>query len=870
MQHNEDGDRYELIEGETSSTLSLINVQESGEYKCEAWDKNGDFAEADISIWVNSGLELEYDSSMIFAMPGEEVTVSVEAVSGVTSPDQITYQWYWENRQGEKTILTGETFNTLTFTAECTGSYYCEVNDSYMTKTAYFDVEIDSGLYVADTEIHREVKPGESITVQVDAIVSIGGLSYVWSKYNSETDSYEELEETGSSLTVIGGEVNDELTCQVQDDYGNTQTVFISLLVIGETAPDFESAVELNQGDKKPASIAEEEGRMYFKIVPESSGEYSFSSKGYFDTFARLYDENQNQLAENDDGGSENNFMITYNLEAGQTYYLEVSFYSENKTGSFYVVMEKEGECTHQWEYINVVPATCTTSGTRTPVCTQCGLTLESEVYQTALGHSAGSWEVSSPATCTAAGEKVSSCTRCGAVVEKEAIGALGHSAGSWKVTRAATCTAAGEKVSSCTRCGAVVEKEAIGALGHSAGSWKVTRAATCTAAGEKVSSCTRCGAVVKKEAVPATGHKLGGWTVKSKATVFAKESQSRRCSACGYTENRTVGSKLKPTIKVSASTIVLKVKQSTTKLKVSGLAAGDSVKSWKSSNTKIVTVSSKGKLTAKSKTGKATITITLASGLKKKVTVKVQKGTVTTTKISGLKKKITLAKGKKQTLKPVITPITSQQKVKYSSSNKSIVSVSSKGVLTAKKSGTARITVASGSKKVTITVVVPKTKTTAIKGVPSSVTIKKGKTYRLKAKRVPSNSEEKLTYKTSNKKIATVSSKGVITAKKVGTAKITVTSGKKKVTVKVVVPKTKTKTIKGVPSSLTMRKGKTYTLKAKRSPSGSDEKLTYKSSNKSIVTVSSSGKLRAKKKGTATITVTSGTVSVKCKVKVK
>ena len=153
---------------------------------------------------------------------------------------------------------------------------------------------------------------------------------------------------------------------------------------------------------------------------------------------------------------------------------------------------------------------------------------------------------------------------------------------------------------------------------------------------------------------------------------------------------------------------------------------------------------------------------------------------------------------------------------------------------------------------------------------MPSSVTIKKGKTYRLKAKRVPSNSEEKLTYKTSNKKIATVSSKGVITAKKVGTAKITVTSGKKKVTVKVVVPKTKTKTIKGVPSSLTMRKGKTYTLKAKRSPSGSDEKLTYKSSNKSIVTVSSSGKLRAKKKGTATITVTSGTVSVKCKVKVK
>ncbi len=112
-------------------------------------------------------------------------------------------------------------------------------------------------------------------------------------------------------------------------------------------------------------------------------GSTAFRRKAILIHLHGLYDENQNQLAENDDGGSENNFMITYNLEAGQTYYLEVSFYSENKTGSFYVVMEKEGECTHQWEYINVVPATCTTSGTRTPVCTQCGLTLESEVYQT-------------------------------------------------------------------------------------------------------------------------------------------------------------------------------------------------------------------------------------------------------------------------------------------------------------------------------------------------------------------------------------------------------------------------------------------------------------------------------------------------------
>ena len=75
--------------------------------------------------------------------------------------------------------------------------------------------------------------------------------------------------------------------------------------------------------------------------------------------------------------------------------------------------------------------------------------------------------------------------------------------------------------------------------------------------------------------------------------------------------------------------------------------------------------------LKAQNKTGKAKVTITLAGGAKKTVTVTVQKGTVKTTKISGLAKTITLKKGKKQTLKPVLTPITSQEKITYTTSNK-------------------------------------------------------------------------------------------------------------------------------------------------------------------------------------------------------
>ena len=190
--------------------------------------------------------------------------------------------------------------------------------------------------------------------------------------------------------------------------------------------------------------------------------------------------------------------------------------------------------------------------------------------------------------------------------------------------------------------------------------------------------------------------------------------------------------------------------------------------------------------LKAQNKTGKAKVTITLAGGAKKTVTVTVQKGTVKTTKISGLAKTITLKKGKKQTLKPVLTPITSQEKITYTTSNKKVATVDKKGKVKAVAAGIAKITVKSGSESIVYTITVPGT--TAIKGIKSSVSIKKGKSYTLKPKLSYTEKADKVTYKSSNKKIATVSKKGVIKGKKKGPATITIKSGKvtKKCKVKV------------------------------------------------------------------------------------
>ena len=179
-------------------------------------------------------------------------------------------------------------------------------------------------------------------------------------------------------------------------------------------------------------------------------------------------------------------------------------------------------------------------------------------------------------------------------------------------------------------------------------------------------------------------------------ATALAYGSQERTCTRCGKKETNQLA-KLRPTMSVNASSIVLRRGQSTTKLKVTGLAKGDRIASWTSSNKKIVNVNSSGKIKAAKKNGKATITITLRSGYKKKISVKVQKTAVKTTKIKGIQKKLTIRRKKSCTLMPEILPITSLEKVTFTSSNKKVATVTAKGKVTAKKKGTAVITVKAG-----------------------------------------------------------------------------------------------------------------------------------------------------------------------------
>lgn len=279
------------------------------------------------------------------------------------------------------------------------------------------------------------------------------------------------------------------------------------------------------------------------------------------------------------------------------------------------------------------------------------------------------------------------------------------------------------------------------------------------------------------KVVAKAHEHSYTTWKKVSSATVFAPEKQESTCDFCGEKTTKTVGKKLTPTVKLTATKLALKTKQSVT-VRATGLAKGDYVKSWTSSKKSVATVDKNGKITATSKEGTAVITVTLASGKTAKVTVTVKM--IRTTKLTKVPKTLSLTTGKKYTLKPVVTPSNSQEKVTYKSSNTKIATVSSTGVITAKKVGKVTITVQSGKQKATVTLTVKKAPALkAIKNVPTKKTITKGKTYTLKPQLYPSGAIAKITYTTSNKSIATVDSKGKITAKKKGTAVITVKAGK-------------------------------------------------------------------------------------------
>ncbi len=297
----------------------------------------------------------------------------------------------------------------------------------------------------------------------------------------------------------------------------------------------------------------------------------------------------------------------------------------------------------------------------------------------------------------------------------------------------------------------------------------------------------------------------------------------------------------------------------------------------FKSSNSSIIGIKRKAnnkiEVTAK-KTGTATITATV-NGTKVKTTCKitVKKPKVATKKVKISPSSTTIYIGYVKTLKATVSPSNATHKsISWSSSNTKIATVDSKGRVTPKKAGTVTITAKVKSTSVKATCKI-KVKNPTIKLNSKSKTLDVGDDMTLKATVTPSS--RKVSWSSSNTKIAAVDAKGKVTAKKAGSATITakIKDTKVKATCKVTVKNVAPKKVTLSDEKATLYVGQSKKLEATVTPANAtNKKLTWSSDNTSVATVSTAGNIIGRKAGTATITVkVSGTnLTDTCKVTVK
>ena len=172
---------------------------------------------------------------------------------------------------------------------------------------------------------------------------------------------------------------------------------------------------------------------------------------------------------------------------------------------------------------------TCTSEGTKTKTCTQCGATVTETIAK--LSHSYTTTVVAP--TCTTNGYTLHKCSVCGTSYKDNTTKATGHSYGNSVVTKQPTCTSEGTAIKTCTKCNATVT-EKLPAKGHTAVTDK-GYPATCTTAGKTDGShCSVCNTVIKAQTViNATGHKSSGWITDKAASIGVKGSMHKECTVC-------------------------------------------------------------------------------------------------------------------------------------------------------------------------------------------------------------------------------------------------------------------------------------------------------------------------------------------------
>ena len=417
--------------------------------------------------------------------------------------------------------------------------------------------------------------------------------------------------------------------------------------------------------------------------------------------------------------------------------------------------------CEHHWDQGEIITeATCTEEGEKKFTCSICGDEKTEKV--SATGHQHTEIRNKKEATCKETGYSGDTwCKDCGKkILSGQTIAKTeNHSWDAGKVTTKATCTEEGEKTFTCSICGDK-KTEKVSATGHRHTEIRNKKEATCKEEGYSGDTwCKDCGKkILSGQAIAKTeDHSWNQGEITKEPTCKEEGEKTFTCSICGNTKTEKVSTADHQHMEIR--------NQKNPTCKEAGYS-GDTY--CADCGVKI----SSGKTIAKTKNhswdgGVITTEPTCTERGEKTFTCTIC-GNTNTKKVN--------ATGHSYGAYKVVKEPTNKRKGLKSKT----CSVCGKIVYEAIPKTNFSPTDSSETNPDQNPQTSQKT-TRKIKLNRRKLTLKKGKSFRLKVTLTPADSQDKITYKTSNKKIATVSKTGKIKAKKKGKVKITVISGKKK-----------------------------------------------------------------------------------------
>ena len=417
--------------------------------------------------------------------------------------------------------------------------------------------------------------------------------------------------------------------------------------------------------------------------------------------------------------------------------------------------------CEHHWDQGEIITeATCTEEGEKKFTCSICGDEKTEKV--SATGHQHTEIRNKKEATCKETGYSGDTwCKDCGKkILSGQTIAKTeNHSWDAGKVTTKATCTEEGEKTFTCSICGDK-KTEKVSATGHQHTEIRNKKEATCKEEGYSGDTwCKDCGKkILSGQAIAKTeDHSWNQGEITKEPTCKEKGEKTFTCSICGNTKTEKVSTtdhqhmeirnQKNPTCKEAGYSGDTYCADCGVKI-----SSGKTIAKTKNHNWDGGVITTEPTCTER---GEKTFTCTIC-------------GNTDTKKVN--------ATGHSYGAYKVVKEPTNKRKGLKSKTCSVCGKIVYEGIPKTNSSPTDSSETNPDQNPQT-----SQKTTRKIKLNRRKLTLKKGKSFRLKVTLTPADSQDKITYKTSNKKIATVSKTGKIKAKKKGKVKITVISGKKK-----------------------------------------------------------------------------------------